>query len=160
MATDVSTAVTGMQSQITTQACSGLNWPILQTRPNSHSTFNHENNAITLNSSTHVNLNAITAGSLETNHPSQLGQSQRKVLVSSDLKPSKVKIVQDILSSWHKGNANMGLLVPLHTLTSAEKKSIDGTDQRCSQFKCIAMEYEKLGGNGDGDANVGTFKEV
>ena len=38
--------------------------------------------------------------------------------------------------------------------------TIGGMDQRCSQHKCIAMEYEKLGGTSDGDANAGTFKEV
>ena len=31
-------------------------------------------------------------------------------------------------------------------------------NQRFSQYKLIASEYEKLGGNSSGDVNIGTFK--
>ena len=31
-------------------------------------------------------------------------------------------------------------------------------NQRFSQHKLIASEYEKLGGNSSGDVNIGTFK--
>ena len=86
-----------MQSQIAIQACSGLNTPLLQTRPNSCSTSNLDINAMIYNSHARMTFNAPTARSLDPEPLPQLDQRQRKVLASSDLNLSKVKNVQDIL---------------------------------------------------------------
>ena len=49
VSTSVSTAIKGNQSQIVIQACSGLNRPLLRTRPNSCSTLNHASNDVIKN---------------------------------------------------------------------------------------------------------------
>ena len=54
----------------------------------------------------------------------------------------------------------MVILVPLSSLRPSEKKSIGQMDQRHSQCKCVAKDHEKLGGDSDGDANAGMFKEM
>ena len=54
----------------------------------------------------------------------------------------------------------MGLLVPLSSLTPSGKDSVGRMDQRHIQCKCITKENEKLGGNSDGHANAGAFKEM
>ena len=74
VATTISTSVTGIQSQIETQACSGLSRPLLQIRTNIYSTINDARNDIIHNLSTRMNDNASTARSLEPDPPPRLAQ--------------------------------------------------------------------------------------
>ena len=65
LVTAVTTAATGMQSQICMQACSGLNMPLLQASPTNYSTFQAPNDDIIGNPSTRTSVNASTSISSE-----------------------------------------------------------------------------------------------
>ena len=58
LATASTTTVTGMQRQISIQACSGVTMPLLQASPTNCSTFQAPNNDIIDNPSAQMSINA------------------------------------------------------------------------------------------------------
>ena len=62
-----------------------------------------------------MGANESASGPVEHGPSSQSASSQRKNVASSDINLSRIENIQDVFTSWHKGNPGMGLLVPTTT---------------------------------------------
>ena len=56
-----------------------------------------------------------------------------KKIASDNIVMPKVKNVAATLKYWHKVDPTMGLKRPISVLSSVEKNTIEGMNQRCSQ---------------------------
>ena len=69
----------------------------------------------------------------------------------------KVKNVAIVLTCCCKGNPTISLLMPICALSSVEKNSIKGMNQRFNKNQLIAREHKNIGGDSNGNPDTGNI---